>query len=62
MDSKWFERIVATEAERRRRERISPLWWIAYVGAFCLFILGSSEAESIGQEYDLFYQACECQP
>jgi hypothetical protein len=62
MDDQWFQRIVATEAERRRRERISPLWWIAYVGAFCLFILGSSEAESIGQEYDLFYQACECQP
>jgi hypothetical protein len=41
MDSKWFERIVATEAERRRRERISPLWWIAYVGViFLFFFLG----------------------
>jgi hypothetical protein len=40
MDDQWFQRIVATEAERRRRERISPLWWVAYVGVIFLFFLG----------------------
>jgi hypothetical protein len=40
-DDAWFQIQIAREAERRRRERISPLWWIAYVGViFLFFFLG----------------------
>jgi hypothetical protein len=38
MDNKWFERIVATEAERRRRERISPLWWITVIACSAILV------------------------
>jgi uncharacterized membrane protein YhaH (DUF805 family) len=34
--------------------------WIYILGEWTR--TGSASPSSIGQEYDLFYQACECQP
>jgi hypothetical protein len=38
------------------------LFWI-FLACMCVFtvFVGRTE-QSIGQEYDLFFQACECQP
>jgi hypothetical protein len=38
------------------------LFWI-FLACMCVFtvLLGRTE-QNIGQEYDLFFQACECQP
>jgi type VI protein secretion system component VasF len=65
-DDLWFQRQIAREAERRRRERISPLWFIsAMVAVGCvLFALSGCDhtCESISGYTTRAYQQCRDDP
>jgi hypothetical protein len=65
-DGAWFERIVAEEAEKRRRalmEETRAARWAVALALVLIFVLAgcATTPSKIGAEYDLFLQACNCQ-